>query len=144
MLILTTDRSLMGDCLRSAFALRRWNPVRNGNLEETSSASAKKGGGTEHVEDEDERNVRWACRGREGEGWRDGREVEVAAGWGGESGGVWKRSGRWTGEQQSEAQERSLCSGCCLSAGSSGVLSVRRPDWTPLSILGSTLLFSFS
>lgn len=122
----------------------------DGSLEETSWAGAREVGGTEHVEDEDERKASWACRG---EGWRDGREVEVAAGWwwgGGEaeSGGVWKGSGRWRGEQQSEAQERSLCSGCCLSAGGSGVrlhvlrvLTILRPVWTPLPVPASTLLF---
>lgn len=36
-------------------------------------------------------------------------------------GGAWNRSSRWTGGQRSEAQERSLCCGCCLSAGGSVV-----------------------
>lgn len=31
---------------------------------------------------------------------------------------MWNRSSRWTGEQRSEAQEHSLCCGCCLSGGS--------------------------
>lgn len=71
-------------------------------------------------------------RGGRIEGWKR-REL---LSWG-QSGGVWNRSSRWSGEQRSEAQERSLCSGCCLSAGSSvvclhvsHVLSVRRPVWT--------------
>lgn len=57
----------------------------------------------------------------EGERTKDGgMEEKVAAEWG-ESGGVWNRSSRWTGVQRSEAQECSLCSGCCLSAGGSVV-----------------------
>lgn len=56
-------------------------------------AGATKVAGTEHVEDEDERKASWACRGREGEGWRDGRGVEVAAGW-------------WGGERERRSVER--------------------------------------
>lgn len=39
---------------RDCVSLRRWDPETDGSLEETSWAGAKKVGGTEHVEDEDE------------------------------------------------------------------------------------------
>lgn len=98
---------------RDCVSLRRWDPETDGSLEETSWAGAGKVGGTEHVEDEDERKATWACRGRVGgrmEGWerRRGSCWVVGGGRERESGGVWRGSGRWSGEQRSEAQERSL------------------------------------
>lgn len=58
----------------------------------------------------------WMDRGGRTEGWRRTWLLRVRR-----IGGVWNRSSRWTGEQRSEAQEHSLCCGCCLSAGGSVV-----------------------